>query len=80
MFQCGTSVAESCSALNQKWVLDMNSKTVQIMHFNIELEMTFTFQVTVKFGLCLLRLFAIFGNFGAFRPFGTCETFFISGI
>ena len=37
MFQCGASVAESCSALNQHWVLDMNSRTFQILHFNIEL-------------------------------------------
>ena len=37
VFQCGASVAESCSALNQYWVLDMNSKTFQILHFNIEL-------------------------------------------
>ena len=37
MFQWGASVAESCSALNQHWVLDMNSRTFQIQHFNIEL-------------------------------------------
>ena len=35
MFQCGASVAESCSALNQHWVLDMNSRTLQILHLNI---------------------------------------------
>ena len=27
MFQCGDSVTESCSALIQHWVLDMNSRT-----------------------------------------------------
>ena len=37
LFQCGVSVAESCSALNQHWVLDMNSRTFEILHFNIEL-------------------------------------------
>ena len=37
MFQCGASVAESCSSLNQHWVLDINSRTFQILHFNIEL-------------------------------------------
>ena len=45
------------------------------MTTNQKLETTFTFQVTVMFGLLLLRLFVIFGNFGAFRPFGTFKTF-----
>ena len=40
MLQCGASVAESCSALNQHWVLDMNSRTCQILHFKIELAVT----------------------------------------
>ena len=31
MFQCGASVAEGCSALNQHWVLDINSRTFQIL-------------------------------------------------
>ena len=37
MFQCGASVAESCSALNQHQLFDMNSRTFQLLHFNIEL-------------------------------------------
>ena len=37
MFQCGASVAEGSSALNQYWVFDMGSKTFKILHFNIEL-------------------------------------------
>ena len=37
MFQCGASVAESCSLLNQHWVLDINSRTFQTLHFNIKL-------------------------------------------
>ena len=37
MFQCWASVAESCSALNQHWVFDINSRTFQMLHFNIEL-------------------------------------------
>ena len=37
MFQCGASVAEGCSALNQHWVFNMDSRTFQILHFNIEL-------------------------------------------
>ena len=37
MFQCGASVTESFSALNQHCVLDMNSGTIQILHFIIEL-------------------------------------------
>ena len=36
IFQCRASVTESCSALNQHWVLDMNSRTFQILHLNIE--------------------------------------------
>ena len=36
-FQCGASVAESCSALSQYQVFDMNSRTFQMLHFNIEL-------------------------------------------
>ena len=37
MFQCGASVAEGCSALNQHRVFHMYSTTFQILHFNIEL-------------------------------------------
>ena len=37
MFQCGASVAEGCSALKQHWVLDVDIRTFQILHFNIEL-------------------------------------------
>ena len=37
MFQCGASVAEVCSALYQHWVFDMNSKTFELLHFNIYL-------------------------------------------
>ena len=37
MFECGTSVAESFPASSQHWVLDMNSRAFQILHFNIEL-------------------------------------------
>ena len=37
MFQWGASVAESCSALNQHLVFDMNIRTFQMLHINIEL-------------------------------------------
>ena len=37
MFQYGASVAEGCSALNQHWVLAMNSRAFQMLHFTIEL-------------------------------------------
>ena len=37
MFQCGPSVAEGCSALNQHWVLDTNSRTFQMLQINIEI-------------------------------------------
>ena len=37
MLQCGASIAEAFSALNQHWVFDMNSRTFKMLHFNIEL-------------------------------------------
>ena len=37
MFQCGASVAEGCSALNQHWVFDANNMTFQMLQINIEL-------------------------------------------
>ena len=37
MFQCGASVAEGCSALNQHWVFDANNITFQMLQINIEL-------------------------------------------
>ena len=37
MVQCGTSVAEGCSALNQHWVFYMNIRTFEMIHFTIEL-------------------------------------------
>ena len=37
MFQCGASVAEGCSALNQHWVIYMNNRAFLVLHFNIEL-------------------------------------------
>ena len=37
MFQCGATVTEGCSALNQHWLFYMDSRTFQILHFNIEL-------------------------------------------
>ena len=37
MFQCGASVTEGCSALNQHWVFDTNSRTFQMLQINIEL-------------------------------------------
>ena len=37
IFQCGANIAEGCSALNQHWVFDMNSRTFKMLHFNIEL-------------------------------------------
>ena len=37
MFQSGPSVAEGCSALNQHWVLDTNSRTFQMLQINIEI-------------------------------------------
>ena len=36
MFQCGASVAQCCSALNQHWVFDTNSRTFQMPQFDIE--------------------------------------------
>ena len=41
IFQCGASVAENCSALNQHWVFDMNSRAFQMLHINIELAVVF---------------------------------------
>ena len=35
MVQCGASVAEGCSALNQQWVFYMNYRTFEMIHFNI---------------------------------------------
>ena len=40
-----------------------------------QLEMTVTFQVTVKYRRRLLRLFATFVTFGTFKTFGTSGTF-----
>ena len=37
MFQCGASITESCSALKKHRVFDMNSRTFQMLHINIEL-------------------------------------------
>ena len=37
MFQCGVSIAAGSSALNQHWVFDMNSRTFEMLHFNIKL-------------------------------------------
>ena len=37
MFQCGASVEEGCSALNQHWVFDKNNRTFQMLQINIEL-------------------------------------------
>ena len=37
LFQCGASVAEGCSALNQHGVFDTNSGTFQMLQINIEL-------------------------------------------
>ena len=42
MFQCGASVAEGCSALNQHRVFDMNSRIFQMLCFNIELTVVIT--------------------------------------
>ena len=35
MLQSGASVAEGCSALNQHWMFDMNSRTFEMLHFYI---------------------------------------------
>ena len=37
MVQCGASVAEGRSALNQHWVFYMNNRTFEMLHFNIKL-------------------------------------------
>ena len=37
MVQCGASVAEGCSTLNQHWVFYMNNRTFEMLHFNIKL-------------------------------------------
>ena len=37
LFQCGASVAEDCSALNQDWVFDMSSGSFQMLQITIEL-------------------------------------------
>ena len=47
----------------------MSSRTSLTLHFNIELETTFTFQVTVMFGLRFLTFRAFFDFFDFFNIF-----------